>query len=220
MHERMSLIERMRQVLLLMEEHYGYEAEIPVRLGDPFKTLIGCVLSHRTRSENSRRAAENLFQKVSCPKDVLAIPSEELKGLIRCSGFYSQKSRSIRAICEALIEEHGGVVPRGRAELMSLPGVGPKTADIVLSHAYGENAIAVDVHVATVARRLGFVAPEANTEEIKKVLESLNHSEKYGFVDEAFFSHGKERCRTRNPVCEDCFLGGLCEYRSGTSSRR
>jgi endonuclease-3 len=217
MHEGMSLKERMRKVLLLMEEQYRYETETPVRLGAPFKILIECVLSHRTRSENSHRAAKNLFQKVSCAKDVLAIPSEELKSISRCSGFYNKKSRSIRAICEMLLEKYGGVVPRERAELMSLPGVGPKTADIVLSRAYGVNAIAVDVHVATVTRRLGFVVPEANTEEIKKVLESLNPSDKYGFVDEAFFRHGKERCRTRNPVCEDCFLGGFCEFSSSTT---
>ena len=101
---------------------------------------------------------------------------------------------------------------------MSLPGVGPKTADIVLSHAYGENAIAVDVHVANVARRLGFVASEATPEEIKHILESLSPSEKYSFVDEAFFRHGKERCRTRNPVCEGCFLVVLCEYKGGPNS--
>jgi endonuclease-3 len=205
---------------LLIKEQYGYDAETPVKLSDPFKTLIGCVLSHRTKSENSRKAAENLFKKVNSPKDVLALSSEELKDLIRCSGFYNQKSQSIRAICQELLQEHGGVVPRERVRLMSLPRVGPKTADIVLSHAYGENVIAVDIHVATVARRLGFVVPEATPKKIKETLESLNHSKNYKFIDDAFFRHGKERCKTRNPVCEDCFLGCLCEYNSVSNASR
>jgi endonuclease-3 len=204
--------ERMRVILGLMEERYGKMDSLNRGLNDPFKTLIGCVLSHRTRDENSSRAARNLFEGVEGPVDILRMTPEELKTRIRCSGFYNQKARNIRAICRTLMEEHGGVVPSDRDALIDLHGVGPKTADIVLSHAFATPAIAVDVHVATVARRLGLVESGASPEWVKEVLERLVPPAEYRFVDNAFVRHGKEFCRTRNPRCSDCFINRMCEY--------
>jgi endonuclease-3 len=211
--------ERMRVILDLMEEHYGKEDSSNQGLNDPFRTLIGCVLSHRTRDENSSRAAQNLFEDVEGPGDILRMAPEELKTRIRCSGFYNQKARNIRTICQILVDKYSGVVPRDREALIDLHGVGPKTADIVLSHAFASPAIAVDVHVATVARRLGLVESEASPERVKEVLESLVPPVEYMFVDNAFVRHGKEFCSTRNPRCSDCFINSMCEYfqQSGTS---
>jgi endonuclease-3 len=204
--------ERMRAILDLMEERYGKVDESNQGLNDPFRTLIGCVLSHRTRDENSSRAAQNLFEDVEGPGDILRMAPEELKMRIRCSGFYNQKARNIRAICQILVDKYSGVVPRDREALIDLHGVGPKTADIVLSHSFASPAIAVDVHVATVARRLGLVESDANPERVKEVLESLVPPAEYRFVDNAFVRHGKEFCRTRNPICTDCFINNMCEY--------
>jgi endonuclease-3 len=206
--------ERLRQqrVVKLLEERYGKGEEASHRRGDPFRTLIGCVLSHRTREENARRAAEALFEDVETADDVLGLPLEVLKESIRCSGFYNQKARTIRAICCALNAEHGGAVPEDRAELLSLPGVGPKTADIVLSHAFDRPAVAVDVHVARVARRLGLVDDEADVDEIKETLERLVPPERFRFLDSALVRHGKEYCRSQNPRCGECFMSDLCEH--------
>ena len=106
--------EKIRVILGLMERHYvigvdGYEG-----LQDPFRTLIGCVLSHRTRDENSRRAARTLFEAAESPSDILRMDPEELKRRIRCSGFYNQKARSLRSICQTLVEEFESPYPRGR----------------------------------------------------------------------------------------------------------
>ena len=207
-----SMEGKMRDILDLMEERYGKEDRSNQGSDDPFRTLIACVLSHRTRDENSSRAARNLFEGVEGPGDILRMAPEELRTRIRCSGFYNQKAENIRAICQTLVEEYDGVVPRDREALIGLHGVGPKTADIVLSHAFACPAIAVDVHVMTVARRLGLVEPDAGPERIKGVLENLVPPAEYGFVDNAFVRHGKELCRTGNPRCGDCFLGGVCEY--------
>jgi len=204
--------ERMRAILDLMEERYGKEDASNQGLIDPFRTLISCVLSHRTRDENSSRAAQNLFEDVEGPGDILRMAPEELKTRIRCSGFYNQKTRNIRAICKTLVEEYGGLVPRDRDALIDLHGVGPKTADIVLSYAFASPAIAVDVHVTTVARRLGLVESEASPKRVKEVLERLVPPVEYRFVDNAFVRHGKEFCRTRNPRCSDCFINSMCEY--------
>ncbi len=183
--------ERMQLVAQHLEEEYGAEEQGETGSGDPFRTLIGCVLSHRTRDANAARATEALFKAVNSPEEVLNLEPDELRTLIRCSGFYNQKARNIIAICQDLVTSHGSRVPDDRETLMSLRGVGPKTADIVLSHAFNVPAIAVDVHVARVARRLGLVEPRAGPEEVKAALEQLVPPERYWFIDNGFVWHGK-----------------------------
>ena len=208
----MNISERMSSVTSLIREHYGDIDKSPQEPRNPFRTLIGCVLSHRTRDENSSRAARNLFEAVEGPEDILAMAEGVLKERIRCSGFFNQKARSIVAISRRLIEDFGGEVPDERAALISLPGVGPKTADIVLSHAFQRPAIAVDVHVSRVARRLGLAQEDAGPEQVKEALEHLVPPSEYRFVDNAFVRHGKKYCRNSNPRCTECFLSELCAY--------
>lgn len=202
--------ERMHLVALLLEEEYGAGEQGETGSGDPFRTLIGCVLSHRTRDANTARAAEALFNVVATPEEILSLEPNELRTLIRCSGFYNQKARNITAICQDLVDNHDSMVPDDRETLMSLRGVGPKTADIVLSHAYNVPAIAVDVHVARVARRLGFADPKAGPEDVKAALEQLVSPERYRFIDNGFVRQGKQYCRKTNPRCGECPLRGVC----------
>jgi endonuclease-3 len=213
----MGKAERMTAITRLMREHYGDIDEGPQEPRDPYRTLIGCVLSHRTRDENSRRAARNLFAEIEGPLDILAMNQDTLKELIRCSGFYNQKARNIVAISRVLVNDFGGMVPDDRETLMGLPGVGPKTADIVLSYAFGKPAIAVDVHVSRVARRLGLAPDDAGPERVKEALESLVPPDSYRFVDNAFVRHGKEYCRNSDPRCSGCFLSELCTIPSPQS---
>jgi len=213
----MGKAERMTAITRLMREHYGDIDEGPQEPRDPYRTLIGCVLSHRTRDENSRRAARNLFAEIEGPLDILAMNQDTLKELIRCSGFYNQKARNIVAISRTLVDDFGGMVPDDRETLMGLPGVGPKTADIVLSYAFGKPAIAVDVHVSRVARRLGLAPDDAGPERVKEALESLVPPDSYRFVDNAFVRHGKEYCRNSDPRCSGCFLSELCTIPSPQS---
>ena len=204
--------ERIMTITRLMREHHGDIDNRPPEPRDPYRTLIGCVLSHRTRDENSSMAARNLFAEIEGPLDILAMNQDTLKELIRCSGFYNQKARSIVAISRTLVDDFGGKVPDDRKTLMELPGVGPKTADIVLSNAFEKPAIAVDVHVSRVARRLGLAPDDAGPERVKEALESLVPPDSYRFVDNAFVRHGKEYCRNSNPRCSGCFLSELCTY--------
>jgi len=208
----METAERMTTITRLMREHHGDIDERLPEPRDPYRTLIGCVLSHRTRDENSSRAARNLFAEIEGPLDILTMNQDTLKELIRCSGFYNQKARSIVAISRVLVDDFGGMVPDDRETLMGLPGVGPKTADIVLSYAFQQPAIAVDVHVSRVARRLGLASRDAGPERVKEALESLVPPDSYRFVDNAFVRHGKEYCRNSNPRCSGCFLSEFCTY--------
>ena len=208
----MGTPKQMMTITRLMREHYGDIDERPREPQDPYRTLISGVLSHRTRDENSSRAARNLFAEIEGPLGLLAMNQDTLRTLIRCSGFYNQKARSIVAISRVLVDDFDGIVPEDRATLMRLPGVGPKTADIVLSYAFGKPAIAVDVHVSRVARRLGLVPDDAGPERVKEALESLVLPDSYRYLDNVFVRHGKEYCRNSNPRCSGCFLNELCTY--------
>ena len=123
--------------LAKLKAYYGEDAFI-VEMEAPFRALIGCILSQRTRDENASKAANALFAVASTAEQILVLDPESLKRLIRPSGYYNQKARYILGACRAIIERFEGETPRTREELLSLPGVGPKTADIVLSYGYGE----------------------------------------------------------------------------------
>jgi len=194
-----------------MSEAYPDLLETPSR-HDPFRTLVGCILSQRTRDSNSERAAEMLFSRASTPGDILGLCREELHDLIRCSGFYRQKADHITETCRALMERHDGDVPRDRETLLTLPGVGPKTADIVLTHCFGEEAIPVDVHVSRVSRRLGLAPMDASPEETQSSLHTLIPRDKYLFYDRSIVRLGKEYCRKTKPLCGDCPLRDCCDY--------
>ncbi len=209
--------ESMTAISNLMREHYGDLDVGPERLLDPYRTLINCVLSHRTRDENSSRASRNLFSEIDGPLDLLDMDHAKLKDLIHCSGFYNQKARNIIAISHVLVDDYGGMVPNDRDTLIGLPGVGPKTADIVLSYAFGKPVIAIDVHVSRVARRLGLAPDDGGPKCVKESLESLMPPDSYRFADHAFVRHGKEFCRNSNPRCTECFLSKLCSHPSSQS---
>ena len=182
--------------------------------GDPFRTLIGCILSQRTREGNAERAAERLFAAASTPEEVLSLGQDRLEALIRSSGFYRQKAHSIMGTCRALVDNHGGAVPRDREALMRLPGVGPKTADIVLAYSYGAQTVPVDVHVWRVSRRLGLAPMDANHEAVKKALEEALPIECRVFYDRTALRIGKEHCRKSAPMCGGCPLRRLCDHAS------
>ncbi len=199
-------------VLEILANAYPDLVETPPR-GDPFRTLIGCILSQRTRDSNSEKAAETLFSHASTPRDIAMLDQEELRDLIRCSGFYRQKARYIRETCNLLVERHDGDVPEEKETLLRLPGVGPKTADIVLSYCFDDVVIPVDVHVSRVSRRLGLAPMEAGPEEVQRSLHGLIPKDKFLFYDRSIVRLGKEYCRKSNLLCGECPLRGCCDYR-------
>ncbi len=179
---------------------------------DPFRTLIGCILSQRTRDGNAEKASKNLFEKASTPEEVLRLGEAELEALIRSSGFYRQKARYISGACRALAEECGGAVPSDREALLKLPGVGPKTADIVLAYSYEANVVPVDIHVWRVSRRLGLAHMDADHEEVKTTLEEIIPDGDKVLYDRAVLRLGKDYCRKTGPRCLECPLKPLCGY--------
>ncbi|ODN30890.1 endonuclease III [Fervidobacterium thailandense] len=179
--------------------------------GDPFKVLISTILSQRSKDENTEIATQRLFSVYRDVQEIARAEPEQLYELIKPAGLYREKAARIVEIAKILIEKYNGNVPNTLEELLSLPGVGRKTANIVLHVSFGQPALAVDTHVHRISNRLGWVKtkhPEETEEELKKILAP----ELWGPINGSMVEFGKKICRPVKPRCEDCFLKPCCNF--------
>ncbi len=213
--ERIELILRNLQERYLPggDLHQGETAlaKITAQTEDPFKVLISTILSQRTRDEMTEKASAQLFAKYATPADLAAAPASDLVRLIHPVGFYNQKAVQIRKVSQALLDRHGGVVPRSYEELIELPQVGPKTANCVLVYGYGDPRIPVDTHVHRVSNRLGLVTTKA-PESTEAALMRIVPREWWLHVNELFIRFGKDLCRPIGPRCGACSFTSFCRY--------
>ncbi len=178
---------------------------------DPFRILISTILSQRTKDENTAVASQNLFSKYPDVYSLSKAKPEELYELIKPSGMYRQKAERIVKVSRIILEKYKGKVPADLNELLKLPGVGRKTANIVLFQGFSIPAVAVDTHVHRISNRLGFVKttkPEQTEEELSKILPK----QLWGPINVAMVEFGKKICLPRNPRCTQCPFNEDCEY--------
>ncbi len=181
----------------------------------PFELLVAVILSAQATDKSVNRATGPLFKAAHTPAAVGALGVEGLTPYIQSIGLYNSKAKHIIATCQALLERHDGEVPRSREALQKLPGVGRKTANVVLNTAFGEATIAVDTHIFRVANRTG-IAPGRTVRAVEDRLVK--------FVPDAFrrdahhwlILHGRYVCKARKPLCPRCVIADLCEYRRKT----
>lgn len=193
------------EILNRLKAHYRYDKE----KGDPFKVLISTILSQRTKDENTLKASQALFERFDTPEKLACADREEVEKLVRPSGFYHVKARRIQTVARQLLSEYEGEVPCDLEKLLLLEGVGRKTANCVLVYGFGRSAIPVDVHVHRTANRLNLVntkTPEDTETQLMKIFREEN----WVPLNFVLVSFGKEFCRPRNPLCEQCFLSDLC----------
>ena len=202
-------MEKIRTLIRFLKRRYGYPE---IGKGSKFELLIGTVLSQRTRDENTYRAASRLFSVASTPQTISKLPLKKIEELIRPSGPYRQKAKRIKEISKILLKDHKGRVPMTREELMSLPGVGYKTADIVLSYGFGVPTIAVDTHVNRIPKRIGITNEKDDVEEVRKKLESMVKGKERFLVNLGLVRFGQQVCRPVHPKCEECPLKKICKY--------
>ena len=190
------------------------DAKGPKKQPNPFRSCISCMLSAQSLDRNTAAATNALFALAKTPEEMLALPDEAIAAAIKPCGLYNMKTRNIRKFCTALIEEHGGVVPRDRQGLLSLPGIGRKCADIVQSFAFDMDVIAVDTHVHRVCNRLGLARGKTEA----KTAESLEaRTPGWAMRDGHFWliQFGKAVCTARAPKCETCVLNDMCRFYAG-----
>lgn len=211
--------ERIETILERLEERYGVPEWHP-RLG-PLDELVACILSQHTSDVNSFRAFEQLKKKYPTWDEVVDAPVEELVETIRSGGLAESKSRRIQAVLQIIFAEHGAYTleflremedTEARHYLMSLPGVGPKTAAIVLSFALGRPVIPVDTHIFRVAWRLGLIEKRIGEAKAHDALQAQVPPELVYRFHVALITHGRQVCKAPTPRCHECSLTDLCRY--------
>jgi endonuclease-3 len=183
--------------------------------GTPFELLVSVVLSAQATDKSVNLATARLYPKANTPQAIVALGEAGLEPYVRTIGLYRTKTKNIVALSKLLIAEHGGEVPADRAALVGLPGVGRKTANVVLNVAFGQPTIAVDTHIFRVANRTG-LAPGKTPEEVERKLVKFTPPQ---FVHDAhhwLILHGRYVCIARKPKCAQCVIADLCEYRHKT----
>ena len=198
----------------LLEEYDGGHIELDH--SSPFELLIATILSAQSTDKKINEITKTLFAKYRTPEDYLAVPEEELQEDIRASGFFRQKTKSIRGVCQALVERFDGQVPTTMAELITLPGVARKTANVVLAGSLPEAVltdpdagIAVDTHVTRLAKRFGFTRHD-DPVKIERDLMRLFPREHYASASLCIILHGRRVCDALRPRCGACVVEDLC----------
>jgi endonuclease-3 len=181
----------------------------------PFELLVAVILSAQATDKSVNKATVGLFHAANTPAGILALGVDGLSTYIKSIGLYNSKAKNLIATCRLLLERHGGAVPSSREELESLPGVGRKTANVILNTAFGEATIAVDTHIFRVANRTGLGVGKT----VRVVEEKLLKFVPPEFLQDAhhwLILHGRYVCTARNPACPTCGIADLCEYRHKT----
>ena len=184
----------------------------------PFELLVAVILSAQATDKSVNRATGPLFKKANTPRALHKLGVPGLESFIKSIGLYRTKAKNIIATCGILLEQHGGEVPRDREALEALPGVGRKTANVVLNIAFGEPTIAVDTHIFRISNRTG-LAPGRDPLAVEQKLLKFTPDEFRQHAHHWLILHGRYVCVARNPHCGDCLIRDLCEFRGKTPSK-
>ena len=184
----------------------------------PFELLIAVILSAQATDVSVNKATEKLFRVANTPQAILKLGEERLKGYIQHIGLYNTKAKNIIETCRILVEQYDGEVPRTRKELEALPGVGRKTANVVLNTAFGEPTMAVDTHIFRVANRTR-IAPGKTPLQVEQKLLRVIPKEYLKDAHHWLILHGRYTCTARNPKCGRCLINDLCEWPDKDLSR-
>lgn len=200
--------ERMLGVLEILSKKYP-DVKIQLDHSNNLELLIATMLSAQCTDARVNIVTKSLFKKYKTLNDYLLVPQEELEKDIFSTGFYKAKAKNIRGACKAIIDKHNGKVPDNILDLTALPGVGRKTANVVLGHAFDTPGIVVDTHVKRISNKLHLVDTN-DAVKIEYELEKIIPKEQWVIFTHYFISHGRETCIARRPKCNDCPINHLC----------
>lgn len=207
-HKRRAILETLRAANPKPTTELNYSS--------PFELLIAVILSAQATDVGVNKATTRLFPVANSPQAILQLGIDGLKSYVQTIGLYNSKAENIIKTCQILLERHQGEVPEDRAALEALPGVGRKTANVVLNTAFGWPTIAVDTHIFRVSNRTGF-APGKNVEAVEQRLLKVVPDEFKLDVHHWLILHGRYTCTARNPKCAACIIAPLCEFKEKTN---
>ena len=202
--ERLRMSEVIKRLSILYPD-----VKIQLDFGNPFELLIATILSAQCTDARVNIVTESLFKKYFSPEDYLKVPAEELERDIFSTGFYKAKAKNIRGACERIITIFNGQVPENMEDLLTLPGVGRKTANVVLGHCFNTPGIVVDTHVTRISNMLGF-ADNTDAVKIEYKLMEIIEKELWVTFTHYFINHGRNTCIARRPKCNECSISDLC----------
>lgn len=209
---------RNQEILDRLRKHYP-DAKIKLKFRTPFELLIATILSAQCTDDRVNVVTESLFKKYKKPEDYLKVSNAELEKDIFSTGFYKQKAKAIKACCQVLVEKYNGKIPTDIDELTKIPGIGRKTASVVLGNAYGIPAIAVDTHVKRLSNIFHFVKEE-NPDRIEEQLKKIIPEDEWVITSHRIATHGRLICQAKKPKCEICFLNDICPSAFKTNKRK
>jgi endonuclease III len=201
------------KIMNILEKYFDYKERTTLnrmrKKPNAFKILISCLLSLRTKDETTERVSKNLFVIANTPKKIIDLPMNLLKKIIFSTGHYNKKAETLKSVCKDLINRFNGKVPSTKKELLSINGIGPKTANIVLNFAYGYDVIPVDTHCHRIPNRLGWIKTK-NPEKTEKELEKILPKKYWKQFNGVFVLFGKEICVSVSPKCSKCPIANYC----------
>jgi endonuclease-3 len=203
--DRAEFFRRLQQVIPRPKTELEYRT--------PFELLVAVILSAQATDVGVNKATRKLYAVANTPEAIAALGADGLKEYIRTIGLYNTKAENIIKTCRILVEHYGGAVPRDRKSLETLPGVGRKTANVVLNTAFGEPTIAVDTHIFRVANRTGLAPGKTPLEVEKKLLRVVPEAYRKD-AHHWLILHGRYTCKARNPACSECIVRDLCSFKS------
>lgn len=209
-------------ISILKQEIRGWKVpivtEISEKTRDPFRVLVSTVLSLRTKDECTAEASQRLFALAKTPQELLSLPEKKIATTIYPVGFYNTKAKHLKQIAALLIEQYGGRVPDNVNELLKLPGVGRKTANLVVTIGYGKPGICVDTHVHRITNRWGYIKTR-NPHETEFALREILPKKYWLIINDLLVTYGQNRCAPVSPKCSECPLIKWCRRVGVTRSR-
>jgi len=201
--------ERVREIIRILSREFP-DADTALKHNNPLELLIATILSAQCTDERVNKITENLFKKYKTVEDYANVDINKFENEIKSTGFYKNKARNIKRCCQMIIEKFNGKIPKTMDELLTLPGVARKTANIVLGHGYGiAEGIAVDTHVMRLAQRLG-LTKEKDRNRIERDLMEITPKRYWILLSDILILHGRKTCNARNPKCDKCSLKSIC----------
>ena len=210
-------IKKVKEIVKILSKEIP-DSSIALKFSNPFELLIATILSAQCTDVKVNQVTANLFKRYRSPKDYVNLDLTKLEEDIRPTGFYKNKAKAIQKCCQELVARFGGEVPKTLEELVTLPGVGRKTANVILGNVYGIPGIVVDTHVGRVSQRIGLTKND-DPVKIEFDLMEIVPKEEWTHFSNLLIWHGRRTCVARKPLCEVCVIRKLCDYGSKLSKK-